>query len=667
MSSGLSSKQISQLVLQGCTADDWSLISISPSFNISRLRYCGFHGEVYIGDLSGQVKDAYSTEKPCGLYNATIINCRIGNGVRIANIGVHIANYDIEDNVCIEDVGTMQTNPDATFGNGVDVEALNEAGGREVTIFDELNAQFAYLMCLHRYRPKMIEKLRAIADRYVQKVKADRGVINKGAKICSVTEMVDVRVGPSAIINGAASLVNGTALSDPDSPTRIGAGVIAHDFIICESSSVTGQAVLEKTFVGQGCLIGEQFSAKNTLLFANCEGFHGEACSIFAGPYTVSHHKSTLLIAGLMSFYNAGSGTNQSNHMYKLGPVHEGKLLRGTKTGSFSYMMWPCRTGPFSVVLGKHASTFDVEDFPFSHLEARADGKVNFVPGLHLTTVGIVRDFAKWPKRDRRKSRNKRDIIDFDVFSPYTVGKMLKANSELKHLQQTTDKNIEEVSIGGAIVKRPIVRSSQKYYRTGIELYLLERVVERLEKQIEITDDIEKIFVCEPDALYSERWVDVCGQLMGQNRLEQLWNEIEEGIISTIEQFYERIQQIQADYRKDEWIWVKGKYKEYFGLELDKLKKEQLLEAIDKYLKVKSKFLNLVIADAQKEFTGLSQTGFGQDGLPEDEKKDFINIRGNYEENPFVREMKKNIENLNQIVERLKKIVEQNGKLFLGD
>ena len=95
------------------------------------------------------------------------------------------------------------------------------------------------------------------------------------------------------------------------------------------------------SFVGQGVQLGKQFSSENSLFFANCEGFHGEACSIFAGPYTVTHHKSTLLIAGIYSFYNAGSGTNQSNHMYKLGPVHQGVLQRGSKNGSFSYMRWP--------------------------------------------------------------------------------------------------------------------------------------------------------------------------------------------------------------------------------------------------------------------------------------------------------------------------------------
>ncbi len=655
-------EQIVQLASQGCTAEDWALVRIDRNCNTSRLRYCHFRGRVSVSNLSGCVVDVHGTEKPCGLYNATIIDCGIGNKVRIANVRGHLSNYDVEDDVCIEDVGTIGANHGAAFGNGVRVTALNEAGGREVTIFDELNSQFAYLMCLHRYRPKMIEKLEAIACRYAEQVKGSRGTIAKGAKICSVGEMIDIRVGCGAVINGAASLVNGTVLSDVDAVTTIGPGVIAHDFIVSESCSVTGQAVLEQTFVGQGCLIGEQFSAKDSLFFANCEGFHGEACSIFAGPYTVTHHKSTLLIAGLMSFYNAGSGTNQSNHMYKLGPVHEGKLLRGTKTGSFSYMIWPCRTGPFSVVLGKHTGNFDVEDYPFSHLEARADGRASFIPGLHLTGVGTVRDAAKWPRRDRRKGQVRRDVITFDVFSPYTVGKMLKANARLKHLQETTDKGIEEVSVGGALVKRPILRSSQKYYRSGIELYLLEKVINKLESGSEATrlsssksgDNLRQIFACEPDSLYSEDWLDIGGQLMGRCRLRQLEEEMAAGDISTIDQFYERINQIDEAYARDEWIWVRSKCKEYFGLDLDSAAVAEICDLTEKYLEVKTKFIRLVIADAEKEFAEPSRTGFGQDGAEGDAERDFTQIRGTYEENAFVKEMKQTIGNVSRRVEKLK-------------
>jgi len=652
----IDAEQIRQLVSQGCSAEDWSKVLVGSKFDTRNIRNSHFAGHVRIGDTTGRITGPGGIEKDCGIYNATILDCSIGDGTRIANVGVHISQYDIGDNVCIENIATMQTNPQATFGNGVEVAVLNEAGGREVILFNELSVQFAYIMCLHRYRPAMIEKLKAMVADYVETVRSDRGSIGPGARIYSTGRVVDVNVGGYATIDGASSLINGTVLSASDAPTIIGSGVFAEDFIIAESSQVTGGAMLDKVFVGQGCRIGRQYSAENSLFFANCEAFHGEACSVFAGPYTVTHHKSTLLIAGLFSFYNAGSGTNQSNHMYKLGPVHEGKLERGTKTGSFSYMMWPCRTGPFCVVLGKHTGTFDVSDFPFSHLEARSDGRCLMVPGLHLTTVGTVRDGAKWPKRDRRKGAVKRDIISFEVFSPYTVGKMLTADGKLKDLQDNTDRSIEEVSVCGTVVRRVILRTGRKHYRTGVEMYLLEKVLDKAQQARDGSDEaLRSALAADPESRYSAQWVDIGGQLMAKDRLSELEEAVQSGKTASIADFAQALGDIHAAGGIDEWAWVRNTYRQVFGVDLDKVTAQDILDAVEKYLKVRGKFLNLVIADAEKEFGQMSQSGFGQDGSDNDATEDFRQVRGTYDANAFVREMKQSLQDLAARMERLRR------------
>lgn len=651
----LTAEQIKQLQQQGCCAHQWNQVKVADGFDPAKVSNSCFIGEVSIGSQKGSVKSADGIEKPCEIYNAMIINSTIGDDVRIANVTVHIANYDIASNVCIENVATMQTNPGASFGNGVEVSVLNEAGGREVILFDELSVQFAYLMCLHRYRPEFINKLKAIANKYVEKVRSDRGKIEAGARITSVGEIVDVNIGPSAVVNGAASLSNGTILSCPEAPTVVGTGVVAKEFIIAEGASVTGAANLDKVFVGQGCKVGKQYSAENSLFFANCEAFHGEACSVFAGPYTVTHHKSTLLIAGLFSFYNAGSGTNQSNHMYKLGPAHEGKLERGTKTGSFSYMMWPCVAGPFSVILGKHTRNFDTRDFPFTHIEADSEGKCNIVPGMHLTTVGTVRDGAKWPKRDRRKAAKKRDILSFDVFSPYTVGKMIKASSILKTIGDTTDRAVELVNINGAQMKRVLLRTSQKFYRTGIEMYLLEKVLAKGEAAAEGgIEKLRKAFATDKDAVYSEEWVDIGGQLMPKQRILNLMDAVEKNQIGNADLLYNELLKIQQLAAKDEWAWVKKAYEIVCGVNLDKITKDEFLAAAEAYLAVKTKFLNLVLGDCEKEFNSQSCTGFGYNGTPEDIDKDFQQVRGAFDRNEFVLGMRKNVEEVETRIGRLK-------------
>ena len=652
----LTEKQIDILQKNGCVAQDWTLVKVADGFDPQRVRNTHFLGRVLIGCFGKNVSADGNVEKPSGIYNAAIANCIVADDSRIANIGVHIANYEIGPNACIENVGTMATSPGASFGNGVKVAVLNEAGGREVILFNELSVQFAYLMCLHRYRPKLIEKLVQIAQAETEKVRSDRGKVGRGAKILSAREIIDVNIGDCAEIRAASFLKNGTILSSEDAPTIVGSNVSAEDFIFAESASVTGAANLEKVFIGQGCRVGRQFSAENSLFFSNCEAFNGEACSIFAGPYTVTHHKASLLIACLFSFYNAGSGTNQSNHMYKLGPVHEGKLARGTKAGSFSYMMWPCRVGPFSVILGKHTRIFDTSDFPFAHLEAAPDGKCSMIPGLYLATAGTVRDAAKWPNRDRRKGKIKRDIISFDVFSPYTVGKMITACSILKNLQDNTDRSVDEVTINGAQMKRVLMRTSQKFYRTGIEMYLLEKLLTRCEKAFDSSiENIRKVLAPDPDAVYSRDWVDIGGQLMPKKRLLDLTAAIENGKINGSAAFGTEMQKIHKNTEKDRWLWVKNAYSEVFSRDLMTLTKEDLLDDAELYRKTRTKFLKQILADAEKDFSSLSQTGFGQDGLPEDIDEDFKQVRGQYDQNKFVRETFENIEELERCVNNFRK------------
>lgn len=144
--------------------------------------------------------------------------------------------------------------------------------------------------------------------------------------------------------------------------------MIARDFIISSGSRVDGGTIIERCFVGQACHLDHGYSASDSLFFSNCRGENGEACAVFAGPYTVTHHKSTLLIAGMFSFMNAGSGSNQSNHMYKLGPIHQGIVERGAKTTSDSYVLWPAKVGPFSLIVGRHYKHSDTSNLPFSYL-----------------------------------------------------------------------------------------------------------------------------------------------------------------------------------------------------------------------------------------------------------------------------------------------------------
>jgi len=640
----LSSEEIEIMEGADCRAADWSQVEVKEGFDPHRVCCVTFSGAVKIGSLQGGVTMEGGVELPAEIADVSLVNCSLGDDVRVTRVHGYLANYDVDDRAVVTDVGVMVTRPGATFGNGVEVETINEGGGRELRIFDEMSSQFAYLLGMHRYRPRLVERLEAMIDAYVDGVRSDRGRVAPGATVAHVGEIVDVNVGAGAVISGASRLGNGTVLSEAGARTRVGAAVVAEDFIIGEGSSVDSGAVLSRTFVGQGVQLGKQFSSENSLFFANCEGFHGEACSIFAGPYTVTHHKSTLLIAGIYSFYNAGSGTNQSNHMYKLGPVHQGAVLRGGKTGSFSYMLWPSVLGPFSVVIGKHLNNFDAGDLPFSYV-TEEEGETFLTPAMNMHTVGTIRDGEKWPARDRRQGSVKRDLIRFEVYSPYLVGKMLKAEAALQQLSDAVPREVEQVRYKGMFIKRLLLRTGVKNYRNAVDLYLSNKILERAAPAMDQgIDAVRQTLAAPEEGVYSEEWADLGGLLVSCGRLQQLENDIQAGRISTVAGFQAAFRQAWAAYKIDEWTWVRHTFTSRTGKSVDELSLEDLEEIRAARNKAEATAIKKVLADAEKEFDELARIGYGADGGAEEKAADFAAVRGSFAGNSFVEQMQERLE-----------------------
>ena len=118
--------EIRQLMAQSCTADDWSAVQVTEPFLAERVRATDFDGKVSLGSLAGEIQRA-GPKKPCGIYNARLQDCVIGVGVRIANVGSHIAGYHIGNDVLIENIGVMEARQVAS-NTGSDYERFLAAG-----------------------------------------------------------------------------------------------------------------------------------------------------------------------------------------------------------------------------------------------------------------------------------------------------------------------------------------------------------------------------------------------------------------------------------------------------------------------------------------------------------------------------------------------------------
>ena len=626
----LSRAEVEVMERNGCESPDWSRVKVKHGFKPDRVKRAGFYGQIRLGALEGDVSFA-GADLPAEISDATLINCVLGDNVRVTRVRGHLANYRIGDGAVVTDVGQMATRAGAAFGNGVVVEAVNEGGGREVPMFSEMSSQFAYVMSMHRYRTEMTLRMQEMVDAYVAEVTSDAGEVGEWAVIAHVNEILDVNIGCGAQVVGAARLKNGTVLSEEGARTRVGASVVAEDFIIAEGSSVESGAILSRCFIGQGVEVGKQFSAENSLFFANSECFNGEACAVFGGPYTVTHHKSTLLIAGLYSFYNAGSGTNQSNHMYKLGPVHQGVLERGSKTGSSSYMLLPSAVAPFTVVIGKHMTNFDTRDLPFSYL-VEERGASFLTPAMNLHTAGTVRDGDKWPNRDRRTASVKRDRIRYEVFSPYTVERMKRGEALLTALYNKTPRDVEHVRHNGVRIRRLVLRHGIRSYAAAIDLYLTERILQRVA-------DGKGLGPSEGEA-YDACWADVGGLLLAGSRLAKIETDVVSGEVNTVAAFNAAFASADGMYERDEWAWVRHTYRDRTGVSVEALTARDLEELGAARGKLRASATRRVLADAEKEFGAAAAIGYGVDGGADEVEADFRAVRGGYSENSFVREMR---------------------------
>ena len=657
--SKLSQDQIELLQQRGCRAEDWGTVYCSDPDSLKYIRGVRFSGTVCFGKFSEVFILPGGVKKHSGLRDCTLHNVTVGDESLVENVTNYIANYDIGTHTYIENVDLIVNEGPSAFGNGVEVSVLNETGGREVKIYDRLSAQIAYVLAMYRHRPALIGRLNSMIDEYAAAQTSERGRIGDYVSIRNTRHINGVRIGDHAVISGTSRLRNGTVHSNAYAPVTIAHGVIADDFIICSGSHVADNTTIERCFIGQACRLGHGYSASDSLFFSNCQGENGEACAIFAGPFTVTHHKSTLLIAGMFSFMNAGSGSNQSNHMYKLGPIHQGILERGAKTASDSYILWPSRVGAFSLVMGRHVTHSDTSHLPFSYL-IEQQNTTYLVPGVNLRSVGTVRDAQKWPKRDGRKDPDRLDCINYNLLSPYTIQKMFKGIKLLNNLLSSSGELSDIYSYHSTKIRNSSLRNGIKYYHTAITKFLGNSMIKRLENLPAGASDAEIRETLKPTCpIGTGPWADLGGLIAPRDAISSLVDRVEKGNVS-LSELFDAFRNLHAQYYDAEWTWAYDKYAEFFGYPLETITAEQVVDIVERWKDAVIGLDKELYEDARKEFNLASMTGFGADGDKSIKERDFSEVRGDFESNSFVTAVLEHIKAKealgNNLIERLRRI-----------
>ena len=656
----LTTQEIEDLEKNGCCADNWGNVQVVENFSPKHITHTKFSGNILLGEFEKEFKLAGGLTKHSCISHAVIHNCEIGDNVVIENVQNYIANYKIGDNCFIQNIDVMLVDEKSTFGNGVKVAVLNETGGREVHIHDKLSAHFAYIYSLYRHRPLLIQNMYSIIDFYCKKYTSDMGSIGNNSTIVNVGYIKNVKVGPYCRIMGSMKLENGSINSNKYAPVKIGRNVIAQDFIISSDSRVESGTILKRCFVGQACHLEQNYSASDSLFFSNSQGVNGEACALFAGPFTVTHHKSTLLIAGMFSFMNAGSGSNQSNHMYKLGPIHQGIIERGAKTTSNSYVLWPAKVGPFSLILVRHHQHADTSNLPFYYLIEK-DNTTYIAPGVNLRSVGTIRDAKKWPERDARKDPNKLDFINYNLLSPYTIQKVFAGREVLKNLQATAGETSAIYTYQSCIITNSALRKGLQLYDMVTHKFLGNSIIKRLEKtDFKTNAEIRAQLLPDTDSGTGE-WVDLSGLITPKSEIDLLISQIETGEVNKLHQINQIFSTLHKDYYKLEWTWAYQKIQEFYKIDVANITSDDVIEIVEKWKESVIKMDEMIYEDAKKEFSLSFKTGFGADGNTKERALDFENVRGAFDNNEFVVTVLKHIVDKralgDELIARMKQVV----------
>lgn len=563
----LNESEIAALISQRCTAENWQNITVADDFCTDYVQDTDFYGEVTLGCFHKTIELNEGFFKHSGIRRATLRNCIIGN------------------DCLIEDVGCINTTSNATFGEGQITPVLNEVGNGNVMIFDGLNSQLATLMVKYEQDKEFTKAMRLLVTKDIAEKSLPVTTIGNDVRITSTHDITNCHISNGTIIEGALRLRDCTMKSIPGACVTIGVGVIGQNSVIYNGSSITNGSKIKNCFVGEACEITDGFTAENSLFFANCYMSNGEACAAFCGPFSASHHKSSLLIGGMYSFYNAGSGTNFSNHAYKMGPLHWGILERGTKTASGSYVLMPAQIGTYSVCFGKLMHHPDTRKLPFSYLIAYGD-EMYLIPGRNLTTVGLYRDIRKWPMRDKRHEKGKNTIINFDWLSPFSVGSIMVAKRTLEALRDVSG-DVATYNFHDYVIKNSSLKKGIRYYDIALRIYMgavMKR--HRLERPI--------------SPVGTGKWSDLSGLLIPLSEEERIVNDIKNGTLASIPAIREEFLKANNNYSEYRWAWSYRLICEYYGIE--EITKETATKVHEDYVQARRAWIAEIRKDAIKEF-----------------------------------------------------------------
>ena len=433
--------EIESLVKNENNCPDWNSLLVTEPFNPELVRQSSFDGLVRVGRLERMVLEHHDTRVPVGIYRSRIIACDIGDDCAILDCA-YVAHQVIGDGCILLNNDEIECSNHAKFGNGitkegetdevrVQLDVMNEAGGRSILPFEGMLSADAYLWARHRGDARLMDAFRSMTDAMFDRRRGRYGSIGSHSVLKSNGIIKDVAIGECAYIKGTNKLKNLTIRSREDARTQIGEGVELVNGIIGYGCRVFYGCKAVRFVMGDNS--GLKYGARliHSVLGENSTVSCCEILNNLIFPSHEQHHNTSFLIASLVRGQSnmAAGATIGSNHNSRAndGEIEAG---RGFWPGLSTSVKHSSRFASYCL-LAKGDYRFEIDlPLPFCLVDDdHALDRLVLVPAWWWSSnmYALMRNEAKFKARDRRASKEL--LIEFSPFAPDTAEECMTAIS----------------------------------------------------------------------------------------------------------------------------------------------------------------------------------------------------------------------------------------------
>ncbi len=685
----LNAHEIEVLVRNRNQSDDWNKILVSDAFNPELVKNCKFYGLVRIGKLEPWYLEFKNLRRPVGLYNSTICSCDLGDNVVIDNVN-YLSHYIIASDVILVNVEELATTNYAKFGNGIVkvgepedrriwLEICNENGGRSVIPFNGMLPGDAYLWSRYRDDEVLQERFKAFTEKKFDRQRGYYGKIGHRTVIKNCKTIKDVWIGSDAYLKGSNKLKNLTINSSADAPSQIGEGcelvngivdygcrifygVKAVRFVMASHSQLKYGARLINSYLGNNATIS-CCEVLNSLIF----------------PAHEQHHNNSFLCAALvMGQSNMAAGATIGSNHNSRSPDGELVAGRGFWPGLCVSLKHNSSFASFNILAkGDYPSELRIP-LPFSLVSNDvAKDKLVVMPAYWFLYNMYALARNSWKYLDRDKRTEKVQYLEYDFLAPDTIGEMVDA---LRLLEESTGKawlraggtsEDAPATVGRRLLeggspylkdleilgddfensprKAVLIKVPQAYaiFKDLITYHAALQIIHYFQQHPQATFADFRALI--PGSLRRKEWHNVGGQLIDKDTMDSFRRQIRTEEIKSWEDVHDFYRRCGEAYPHARLLNALAAWMEAMNMSLEDLDKTRTISLFWEAIETKAWMVEGIYESREKDYSNPFRS------MVYTSDNEMETVIGRLEDNGFIKQERKNLEEFTLQVEMLAK------------